>query len=200
VRALGLGFALLAGAGCAGRALEADGVCDGPGCAFSPAEWARVSTLSPLPPVPADSSNRYRDRTDAAMLGGAFFFDARFAGPATQVNALGNPSVPARAPRGGPTGVSCATCHDQQRGGVDVTSYPGNVSAGAGWTDVNALPTVNSAYNHAWFRNGRADSGWALAATVAESATTMNGNRLRPLPGRARRQHARLPLVRRLPD
>jgi cytochrome c peroxidase len=62
--------------------------------------------------------------------------------------------------------------------GIDVTSTPGNVSSGAGWTDVNALSTVNSAYSHLVFWNGRADSLWALAVAVAESGTTMNGNRL----------------------
>jgi cytochrome c peroxidase len=151
------------------------------GCGRGPLtgeQWRRIQTLSPLPPVPPDRSNRYRDQPAAVTLGRAFFFDARFSGPATQVDALGRTSVPARSPFGQATGVSCATCHDLQRGGADVTSVPGNVSEGAGWTDVNALPTINSAYNHLWFRNGRADSGWAVAAAVAESATTMNGNRL----------------------
>ena len=56
---------------------------------------------------------------------------------------------------------------------------PGHVSVGAGWTDVNALGVVNSAYRQVVFWNGRADSLWALNVVVAESATTMNGNRLR---------------------
>ena len=84
-----------------------------------------------------------------------------------------------RAPKGEPINISCASCHDLGRGGVDVTSTPGNVSSGAGWTDVNALSTVNSAYETLFFWNGRVDSLWGLSATVAESPTTMNGNRLR---------------------
>ena len=75
--------------------------------------------------------------------------------------------------------VSCATCHDSARGGVDTTSVPGHVSVGAGWTDVNALTIINSAYRQVVFWNGRVDSLWALNVVVAESATTMNGNRLR---------------------
>src|SRR5262249_40904785 len=67
---------------------------------------------------------------------------------------------------------------DLGRGGADTTSVPGNVSAGAGWTDVNALGVVNSAYQHLFSWNGRADSLWAQAFGVAESPTTMNGDRL----------------------
>ena len=70
------------------------------------------------------------------------------------------------------------TCHDLERGGADVSSSPGHVSVGAGWTDVNALSVLNSAYRQVVFWNGRADSLWALNAVVAESSTTLNGNRL----------------------
>jgi cytochrome c peroxidase len=163
--------------GC-GAAVD-DAFCDESTCVFSADEWRWLQTLSPIPPVPADASNRFRAQPQAASLGGAFFSDARFSGPATQLDALGRPSAPSRAPQGQPTGVRCATCHDLSRGGIDVTSAPNNVSEGAGWTDVNAPSTVGSAYNHLWFLNGRADSSWSLAVAVAESVTTMNGNRLK---------------------
>jgi cytochrome c peroxidase len=164
-------------AGCGGRAL--DGLtCDEPTCTFSGGAWARIAALSPLPPPPADPSNKYQGNPDAIALGHAFFVDPSFAGPATDVNAVGRAAVPARAAAGAATGVSCATCHDVGSGGADVSSVPGNVSAGAGWTDVNALSIVNTAYNRLWLRNGRADSGWAVSVGVAEGATTMNGNRL----------------------
>ena len=153
--------------------------CDDPSCVFTTEEWQRLKTLSPMPPVPPDTSNRFRDIQAAGDLGQIFYSDARFSGPATQVDALGRASTPARASLGQATGVSCATCHDLNRSGIDVTSIPGNVSAGAGWTDVNAPPTVNSVYQKLWFWNGRADSSWALAVAVAESKTTMNGNRLK---------------------
>jgi cytochrome c peroxidase len=164
-------------AGCGGRALD-DLFCDGAGCDFSDREWARLQTLSPLPPVPPDPTNQFRDLPAAAALGRAFFTDARFSGLATQLDALGRPAPPARAAAGQPTGLSCASCHDAGHAGIDATSTPGDVSEGAGWTDVNALSVVNSAYNDLWFRNGRADSSWALGVGVAESPTTMNGNRL----------------------
>jgi cytochrome c peroxidase len=152
--------------------------CDDTTCGFSSEEWSRLEALANLPDPPPNKSNALADDPAAATLGQAFYFDARFSGAATQVDALGRAAAVARAPQGQPANVSCASCHDLGRMGVDVGSIPGNVSSGAGWTDVNALSTVNSAYWHLVFWNGRADSLWALAAAVAESTTTMNGNRL----------------------
>jgi len=166
--------------GLAGCGSKADDLfCDDATCAFSRDEWRQIQSLSPIPAVPADASNRFRGNPEAEALGAAFFADARFSGPATQVDALGRLSVPARAPMGQATGVRCLTCHDLTRGGADTTSAPNTVSEGAGWTDVNAPAIVGNAFNHLWFLNGRADSSWALAVAVAESGTTMNGNRLK---------------------
>src|SRR5262245_54077875 len=155
------------------------GACDGDG-GFSSAEWARLQALawSAMPPPPADRSNAFGGDGATIALGQRFFPDARFSGPATQVDALRRPSAVARAPRGEPTGISCASCHDLAHAGADTTSVPGNVSAGAGWTDVNALGLENCAYQQLYGWNGRADSLWAQAFAVAESPTTMNGNRL----------------------
>ncbi|HEY4184036.1 MAG TPA: cytochrome c peroxidase [Polyangia bacterium] len=153
--------------------------CDESNCVFSDDEWGRLQALSPIPSIPDDPSNQFRGDPQAQSLGNAFFLDASFSGPATDVDALGRPSVEARAERAQPTGVRCATCHDLSRAGSDVSSLPNNVSAGAGWTDVNAPAIVGSAFQHLLFLNGRADSAWALAVAVAESGTTMNGNRLK---------------------
>jgi cytochrome c peroxidase len=176
--ALTLGLALGANAcGATADDLFSD-FCDGAGCAFSELEWSRLGALANLGPAPEDPSNRVERLLAAQQLGQAFYFDKRFSGLATQVDALRRPAAVARAPQGQPTNLSCASCHELGRMGVDVASVPGNVSAGAGWTDVNALATVNSAYQHLFFSNGRVDSLWALATVVAESPTTMNGNRL----------------------
>jgi cytochrome c peroxidase len=148
------------------------------GYGFSDIEWARLQALTNLGEPPPDRSNRVANSDAAVNLGQAFFFDDRFSGPATQLDALARPAAEARAPLGQSTGVSCASCHELTRMGIDVASTPGNVSSGAGWTDVNALAVVNSAYQHLYFWNGRADSLWALAAAVAESPTTMASNRL----------------------
>jgi len=170
-------YLLAGGAGCGAR-LDA-AFCDESTCAFSADEWRRLQALSPVPGVPADPSNQFRGDPRAQALGSAFFADAAFSGPATNVDALGRAAVQARAARGQATGVRCATCHDLSRAGADVSSVPNNVSAGAGWTDVNAPAIVGSAFQHLLFLDGRADSSWALAVAVAESPTTMNGNRLK---------------------
>jgi cytochrome c peroxidase len=158
--------------------------CDDTTCGFSSDAWSRLQTLANLGDPEPNLSNVFADGKDmevdglAATLGQAFYFDPRFSGAATQVDALGRAAAVPRAPQGQPANISCASCHDLGRMGIDVGSIPGNVSSGAGWTDVNALSTVNSAYSHLVFWNGRADSLWALAAAVAESPTTMNGNRV----------------------
>ena len=153
--------------------------CSDARCEWTDTEWAWVQSLANPPyPPPDDPSNAFVNVDGAISLGRAFYFDTGFSGVATQLDAVKRTSPPARAPIGQPIGVSCATCHDLGQAGIDRTSVPGNVSVGAGWTDVNALPTVNSAYRQLLFWNGRADSLWALNVMVAESPTTMNGNRL----------------------
>ncbi len=174
-RWLVVSVALLGGCG----KLADEWFCDAEGCTWSDREWTLVTSLSNPGAAPPDPSNRFWNDDAAAKLGQAFFFDPAFSGNATQVDAIKRPSPPARAAVDQPIKISCATCHDPQHAGVDTTSVPGNVSVGAGWTDVNALPVVNSAYRNVVFWNGRADSLWALNVAVAESATTMNGNRLR---------------------
>ena len=172
-----LGLCVLALSGC-GKFAD-DLFCTSEGCAWTEGEWERVASLANPGPPPPDRSNKYVGNPTAELLGQAFFFDPAFSGLPTQVDAINRPSPPARTPACQPLGISCATCHDLGRAGVDTTSIPGHVSVGAGWTDVNALAVVNSAYRPVVFWNGRADSLWALNVVVAESATTLNGSRLR---------------------
>jgi len=170
-------LATLSGAGCIPNP-SLNQVCDEIGCSYSHDEWRRLQQLTNLGPPPEDLSN-FADGMPAAIeLGRAFFNDARFSGSATQVDALRRPAAVARAPLGQPTNLSCASCHDLGRAGADTASVPGNVSSGAGWSDVNALAIVNSAYQRLFTWNGRADSLWSQAFAVAENPTTMNGNRL----------------------
>lgn len=153
-------------------------VCDDESCVFSPVEWQRLQQLTNLGPPANDLSNFVDGFVPAIELGRKFFNDPAFSGPATQVDALRRPAAVARAPLGQSTNLSCASCHDLARAGVDTASVPGNVSSGAGWSDVNALAIVNAAYQHLFTWNGRADSLWSQAYAVAENPTTMNGNRL----------------------
>jgi len=172
-----LGLLVLALAGC-GK--FADSVfCASAGCDWKPGEWERIAALANPGAPPPDLSNEWRDNSNALELGKKFFFDTAFSGNATQKDAIKRDSPPARAAKDEPIGIACVTCHDLARGGADVSSSPGHVSVGAGWTDVNALSVLNSAYRQVVFWNGRADSLWALNAIVAESSTTLNGNRLK---------------------
>jgi len=181
MRATMVGFALGLGAfGAAG--------CDSGGffcgshamCGWSDTDVARVAALANLPATPPDDpSNNYASRADAAALGKMFYFDTRFSGPSTLVDALNRPMPFGRSPAGQSAGVACVTCHDAGHAGADPSSDPGDVSVGAGWTYTNALTTFNSAFYalHLW--NGRADSLWAQAASDNENALTTNGNRLK---------------------
>jgi len=170
-------LAVLLVAGCGD--IADDWFCGDARCEWTDGEWKRVASLA-NPPLPeADRSNAYWNDPNAIALGHRLYFDTGFSGGATQKDAIGRDSPPARQPVGGPPiAVSCATCHDPARGGGDATSVPGHVSVGAGWTDVNSLTTINSAYRQVVFWNGRIDSLWGLNVVVAESMTTMNGNRL----------------------
>ena len=152
--------------------------CGSQGCAWTGTEWARVQTLSPLPDPPPDLSNAHAGDPYAAALGQAFYFDTRFSGTATLVDSLGRPVPAARAAKGDPINVSCATCHDPRRAGTDDTSVPGTVSIGAGIYDVNGEQTANAAFYPLLYWNGRSDSLWSQAVAVNESSFSMNGNRL----------------------
>ena len=155
-----------------------DAFCSGGGCEWSTEEWARLQSLSPLPNPPPDYSNQYVGIDAAIQLGQEFYFDTRFSGNATLVDAIGHEVPYARAPKDMAIKISCATCHDPKRAGSDFTSTPTTVSIGAGWYDVNSEQTVNAAYYPLLYWNGRTDSLWSQAAQVSESGVSMNGTRL----------------------
>src|SRR6478736_3986843 len=48
---------------------------------FSSAEWEIIDALSPLPNLPVDTTNKYRDSPAAALLGQKLFFEPRLSGP-----------------------------------------------------------------------------------------------------------------------
>jgi cytochrome c peroxidase len=153
--------------------------CAGGDCTWSPTERARIEALADMPAAaPVDTSNRYAADPDTAALGKMFYFDTRFSGPSTALDALNRKMPFGRAPVGESAGVACVTCHDAGHASVDPASAPGNVSVGAGWTYNNALPTYDSAFYELHLWNGRADSLWSQAVADNENALTTNGNRL----------------------
>ena len=144
--------------------------------ALTAAEMAQVAMLSPLPAVPADTTNAYANNAAAAALGQMLFFDKSYAGAL----AVGDDTDASALGMVGETGkVACASCHtagsmqmDDQR------TVPNNVSLGADYTPRNALGIVNSSY-YTWTNwGGRFDSQWSLPLGVAENAKLINSTRL----------------------
>lgn len=177
-RDLVLFSAALAGVALVGCDRTDDLFCSDAGCGFTKEEWRSLAALADLPEAPPpDPSNRYVGNRAAEILGQKLFFDARWSGPSTQVDALRRPMTYARAAKGQPTNISCASCHNMRRGGIDTESQPGHISIGAGWSDANATSVYNAAYYDIQHWNGRADSLWAQAVAATEGAA-MNGNRL----------------------
>jgi cytochrome c peroxidase len=169
--------AVAGGAGCESAADSL--FCGEAGCQWPAREWDGVASLAAPADwkPPEDRSNKYVGNAGAEKLGQKFYFDKVWSGPSNQVDVLRRPVSYARADAGKPTNLSCVSCHNLSRAGIDTESLPGNVSIGAAWADTNALPIVNSAFYGIQYWNGRADSLWAQAINSNEG-TNMNGNRL----------------------
>jgi cytochrome c peroxidase len=102
-------------------------------------------SLSSLPPLPADPSNRYADDPRAIALGRKLFFDKRF-------SANGK--------------VSCGTCHIPQVSFTD--KLP--LARGMGTTTRRSMPLIGAAYQSWFFWDGRKDSLWSQAIGPIESS------------------------------
>ncbi len=144
--------------------------------ALTPEEMAQVAQLSPLPAVPADSTNAYADNAGAAALGQMLFFDKSYSGAL----AVGDDGTNGGLGMVGDTGkVACASCHAAGSADLDDRrSHPNNVSLGTDYGTRNALGIVNSAF-YPWTNwGGRFDSQWSLPLAVAENAKIMKSTRL----------------------
>ncbi|HEY8595224.1 MAG TPA: cytochrome c peroxidase [Devosiaceae bacterium] len=102
-------------------------------------------SLSTLPRLRPDPSNRVSDDPAAARFGQALFFDKRLSGNGQ---------------------VACATCHDPDRQFQD--GLP--LAKGIGTTARRAMPIAGTAYSPFMFWDGRRDSQWAQALGPLESA------------------------------
>src|SRR5689334_2873459 len=74
---------------------------------FSPSEWAIINTLSPLPDLPVDTTNQYRDSAAAALLGQKLFFEPRLSGPIQ----TGTPQEGQLGAIGEAGKIACRNCH-----------------------------------------------------------------------------------------
>lgn len=93
--------------------------------------------------APRDPTNRYLADPRAAKLGHHLFFDTRF-------SATG--------------GVSCATCHQPERGFTDGLGR----GAGIGFSKRNTRSLLGAAHSTWQYWDGRRDSLWAQALTPVE--------------------------------
>ncbi|MEM9382454.1 MAG: cytochrome c peroxidase [Planctomycetota bacterium] len=113
---------------------------------------ARIAAMSPLPPLPPDPTNRYADDPAAARFGQTLFFDGRLSGNGR---------------------VSCATCHDPDRGFTDGRTLAVGLAEGNRHT-----PTLWNVGHQRWLTwDGRADSLWMQALDPIEDVREMGGSR-----------------------
>jgi cytochrome c peroxidase len=149
---------------------------DAPPPLLTAAEMTALAGLSPLPAVPADTTNAYAGSAAAARLGQMLFFDKSYSGTLAVADDGTNGGL---GPIGATGKVSCASCHAMGSGVLDDRrSTPNNVSLGTDFGTRNALGIINSSF-YAWTNwGGRFDSQWSLPLAVAENAKIMNATRL----------------------
>jgi cytochrome c peroxidase len=120
---------------------------------FSDEQLDLLAAMTPMTPVPEDSTNAVADDANAAELGRELFFS-------TALSESGN--------------FSCASCHDPALEFADGE----RLSTAAGTTGRHAPSVINSAYNRWQFWDGRCDSQWCQALGPMEAPTEMAGTRL----------------------
>src|SRR5437016_21857 len=154
---------------------------------FSPQEWAIIHTLSPLPGLPVDKTNKYADSAAAALLGQKLFFEPRLSGPIQ----TGTPQEGQLGAIGDTGKIACRNCHmPESRWLFDIRSnnggpIPNATALGSLWMTRNVSSIVNTVfYIHPgsgahWRENdGFSDSEWFDAQSEPEGPPVQNGSRL----------------------
>jgi cytochrome c peroxidase len=107
-----------------------------------------AQTLSPLPALPKQPSNRFADDPAAARLGQRFFYDPRLSRDGDR---------------------SCASCHSPGLGWSDGLT----LSEGIGVLNRNSPSLLHAGYQRWMFWDGRSDSLWAQARWPLEHPAEM---------------------------
>lgn len=137
---------------------------------FSSQEWAVVKTLSPLPALPVDTTNKYRDSAAAALLGQKLFFEPRLAGPIQA-------GTPAEGQLGaiGETGkIACRNCHmPESKWLFDIRSnnggpIPNATALGSNWMTRNVSSIVNTVF----YVHPRTGAHWREMVSPTPSGST----------------------------
>ena len=153
---------------------------------LSPAEWQTIKSLSPLPALPVDTTNKYRDSEAAALLGQKLFFEPRLSGPIQagtrqegQLGAIGDKYK-----------IACRHCHmPESKWLFDIRSnnggpIPNATALGSAWMTRNVSSVVNTVFyvnksGAHWRENdGFSDSEWFDAQSEPEGPPVQNGSRL----------------------
>jgi len=120
--------------------------------AWTAAEWTKARRLSPLPPPPPSPTNALADNLQAARLGHRLFFD----------------------PRLSPHRISCATCHQPERGFADGLQVADTLAPVHRHT-----MTILNVGHYRWLTwDGARDSLWHQAVGPFESPKEMGTSRL----------------------
>src|SRR3954465_8082079 len=153
---------------------------------FSPTDRAVIETLSPLPDLPVDTTNKYRDSAAAALLGQKLFFEPRLSGPIQ----TGTPQEGQLGAIGEAGKIACRNCHMPESVWLyDIRSnnggpIPNPTPLGSAWMTRNVSSVVNTVfYIHRsgahWRENdGFSDSEWFDAQSEPEGPPVQNGSRL----------------------
>jgi cytochrome c peroxidase len=169
------------------KANPSDGANDPGGDGFSPQEWAVIKTLSPLPNLPVDTTNKYRDSPAAALLGQKLFFEPRLSGPIQ----TGTPQQGQLGNIGDKYKIACRNCHmPESKWLFDIRSnnggpIPNATALGSAWMTRNVSSIVNTVFyvnaqsSAHWRENdGYSDSEWFDAQSEPEGPPVQNGSRL----------------------
>jgi cytochrome c peroxidase len=154
---------------------------------FTHQEWDTLHTLSPLPDLPDDPTNRYADSSAAARLGQELFFDPKMSGAIqTGTHAQGQLGHIGEVNK-----IACRNCHmPESTWLIDIRSnnggpIPNATALGSLWMSRNVSSIVNTVFyvnQHGgahWRENdGYSDSEWFDAQSEPEGPPVQNGSRL----------------------
>jgi cytochrome c peroxidase len=119
---------------------------------WTPEDWEKARSFSPMPPPPLDPTNRLTGSDDAARLGQRLFFDSRLS----------------------PKGFSCATCHRPELGFTDGLAVANTIAP----MHRNTMTILNVGHYRWLTWDGARDSLWHQALAPIENPKEMGSSRL----------------------
>ena len=155
---------------------------------FSSREWAIIKTLSPLPDLPVDTTNKYRDSPTAALLGQKLFFEPRLSGP-IQTGTPARRGSSARSASRARSPAAIATCRNRSGCSTSARTTAGPFRTRRRWVRLWMTRNVSSIVNTVFYvhpgsgahwreNDGYSDSEWFDAQSEPEGPPVQNGSRL----------------------